>query len=95
MKFIPNLATKADPLRKLMRKNQPFVFGESESEAFEALKQALANSKTLAYFDVNAEQTMVMADASPVGLGAILIQKREGIPKIVSYASRSLSAVER
>ena len=93
-RFVPNLSTLADPLRKLTRKNQPFKFGEVEQQAFEALKQALSKAETLAYFDVNAK-TMVMADASPIGLGAILIQKQDGIPRVVSYASRSLSAVER
>ena len=65
-----------------------------EQQAFKALKQALSKAETLAYFDVKAK-TMVMADASPIGLGAILIQKQDGIPRVVSYANRSLSAVER
>ena len=38
-------------------------------KAFEKLKEALTNTKTLAYFDRSA-RTQVIADASPVGLGA-------------------------
>ena len=64
-----------------------------EQQAFEALKQALSKAETLAYFDVKAK-AMVMVDASPIGLGAILIQKQDGVPRVVSYASHSLFAGE-
>lgn len=36
-----------------------------------------------------------MADASPVGLGAVLIQFRNDDPRIISFANRSLTAPER
>ena len=43
----------------------------------------------LSYFDNKAE-TELIVDASPVGLGAILVQK----DKPVAYASRALTDVE-
>jgi len=50
----------------------------------------------LAYFDQDAE-TVVISDASPVGLGAILTQKQHNSDqyRVVCYASRALSDVER
>ena len=48
----------------------------------------------LAYFDKDAH-TRVIADASPVGLGAVLVQDKNGESRVVCYASRSLSSVER
>lgn len=93
-RYIPNFATTAEPLRKLTRKNEPFVFGEEQRQAFKALKTHLSNAETLGYFDVHAE-TKVIADASPYGLGAVLVQVQEGEPKVIAYASRSLSSVER
>lgn len=49
----------------------------------------------MAYFNP-ASYTQVIVDASPVGLGAILVQKQEdGYFKPVIYASRSLTDVER
>ena len=50
----------------------------------------------MAYYDPTSE-TKLVVDASPVGLGAILVQHdkgREEMPRIVSYASRSLTPVE-
>ena len=48
----------------------------------------------LAYFDWGA-RTEVLADASPVGLGAVLVQKVDGKLRAVCYASRNLSDTER
>ena len=93
-RYIPNFATIAEPLRRLTRKDEPFVFGEEQRQSFQALKRHLSNAETLGYFDVNAK-TKVIADASPYGLGGVLVQIQEGEPRIIAYASRSLSAVER
>ena len=48
----------------------------------------------LAYFDQGAP-TEVIADASLVGLGAVLVQKVNRERCAVCYASRSLSDTER
>lgn len=93
-RYIPNFATTAEPLRRLTRKDEPFVFGEEQRQSFQALKAHLSSAETLGYFDVRAK-TKVVADASPYGLGAVLVQIQEGEPKVIAYASRSLSAVER
>ena len=37
----------------------------------------------------------MIADASPVGLGAVLVQEQGGELRVISYASRSLSDTER
>ena len=50
----------------------------------------------MAYFDVTKE-TLVTVDASPVGISAILGQriKETDDYRVVAYASRALTAVER
>ena len=93
-RFIPNLATTAEPLRSLTRHNTPFVWTDKQETAFKTLKEQLASAPALAYFDKTAP-TKVIADASPVGLGAVLLQEQDGIDRPVYSASRSLSPVER
>ena len=93
-RFIPNLATVAEPLRRLTRKDVPFKWGQEQQNAFEALKKSLEKSETLSYFDKTAK-TKVITDASPVGVGAVLVQEKDGIDRAVYYASRSLTDVER
>ena len=92
-RFIPDLATISEPLRRLTKAGTPFVCGIEQKEAFAELKKRLTNSETLGYFDKDAP-TQVIADASPVGLGAVLTQISKDGPRIISYASRSLTSTE-
>lgn len=94
-KHIPNLATLAEPLRTLTQKNVKFEWGSAQKNAFEAIKQALAAATKLGFFDPK-DQTAVMADASPTGLGAVLIQTNVlGDSRIICHASKSLTETER
>ena len=48
----------------------------------------------MGYFD-SAAKTRVITDASPVGLGAILVQEQNGEERVICYASRSLTDAEK
>ena len=93
-RFIPDFATKAEPLRVLCRKGEKFLWGKAQEEAFNTLIEDMAGASMLAYFDRGAP-TEVIADASPVGLGAVLFQEVDGERRAVCYASRNLSDTER
>jgi hypothetical protein len=93
-RFLMNLATIAEPLRRLTKKGERFVWRNEQKLAFKRLKENLANACALSYFDATAKTT-VMADASPVGLAAVLVQTKNGQDRIILYASRSLSDVEK
>lgn len=93
-KFIPNLATLSEPLRRLKKKDSVFQWGSEQAEAFQKLKNELARAEVLGYYDKDAE-TRVITDASPVGLGAVLAQKQQGEFRVIMYASRSLTDAER
>ena len=67
-RFIPDFVTKAEPLQVLCRKDEKFLWGKAQEEAFNTLKEDMAGASMLAYFDRGAP-TKVIAGASPVGLG--------------------------
>lgn len=92
-KFIANLATLTEPLRKLTKKDTKFEWCEEQQKAFDELKTHLSSHLVLGYYDVK-DRTQLYADASPVGLGAVLIQFNNDQPRVISYASKSLSETE-
>ena len=69
-------------------------------KAFEMLKEQLYENAVLSCFDITLK-TVVICDASPVGLSAILVQyekddeTRKERPKVISYSSRSLTQTEK
>ena len=83
-RFIPDLATISEPLRHLTKLGTPFVFGKEQKEVFMELKTGLSDSKTLGYFDKGAP-TQIIADTSPVVLGAALMQVNKDGPRIINY----------
>lgn len=93
-KFLPNLASVSEPLRRLTRKQESFKCGDDQEQAFGKLKNLLVKACKLGYFYPKLK-TQVIADASPVGLGAVLVQGDGKHLGVTSYASRSLSDVER
>lgn len=70
--FIPQLATIKDPLRQLCKKGTKWIWTHNEKESIDSLKAAVVKD-ALAYFDKSLD-THLITDASPIGLGAVLIQ---------------------
>lgn len=94
-KYIQNLATIDEPLRKLLHKDMKFEWTEDHSNAFREIKTALCRVENLGFYKVE-DHTAVIADASPVGLGAILVQfDADGYHRVISFASKSLTETER
>ena len=89
-RFIYDYATISEPLRKLTHKDATWKFGPKERHSFNAIRNALQESATNAYFDPT-KKTEVLVDASPVGIAAILTQD----DKPITFASRSLSNTEQ
>lgn len=88
-RFILHRAEKTERLRALA-KSTNFYWRREEEEEFNFLKlEALKLITKLGYFD-QEDRTELFVDASPVGLGAVLVQFNEkGSPRIITCASKS------
>ena len=84
----------AEPLRELTRSDSAWKWGTPQQDAFDCLRAILTSDCVVAHYDQSAD-TELKVDASPVGLGAILLQRTKGAVRPVAYASRTLTDVER
>lgn len=95
LKFMKNMATVAEPLYRLLKKGQVWIWGQEQQESFQRTKDLLCAAPCLAHYNATAP-LIVSADASPVGVGAVLsIVDDHGEERPVAYASRSLSSSEK
>ena len=94
-RFVPGFSTIAGPLYLLLQKNTIFLWGQTQQESFDHLKQLLTCAPVLAFPDFDQE-FILETDASGKGLGAILAQKQpDGFTRPIAYASRTLQQHER
>lgn len=90
LQFVPNLSELTEPLRRLTEtKKYEFAWQSQQEKAFHEIKQKLAETPTLAYFDQRKPITL-QTDASDYGLGGVLLQ--DGKP--VAYTSHTMSKTE-
>ena len=90
-RFIPNFAAIAAPLTDRTKKGEPTVvtWGDAEEMAFKTLKKKLEKEPILHLPDLTLP-FILRTDASDVGIGAILLQERDGKKFPIAYASRKL-----
>ena len=94
-KFSPHLAEQTKPLRDLLSKKNQWSWGHKQQQAFERLRNALSSSEVLALYDARNE-TILSADASSYGLGAVLRQtQQDGSLRPIAYMSRALMETEQ
>ena len=88
-RFIPNYSTVTESLRRLTKQGTQWEWTIEHQQSFDKLKNELVADRVMSYCDPNKE-TMLIVDASQVGLAALLIQ--EG--KINAYSSRALTMLK-
>ena len=75
-KFLPNLSSTLAPLYKLLQQNTQWQWKDSQMITFNAAKDALQSSTLLVHYDGSKPLTLA-CDASPYGVGAVLLRKFE------------------
>lgn len=94
--FIKNFSHKTKPLRDLLASKSKFMWDAELQTAFDDLKDAAENDLIKrGYFDEN-DKTVLYTDASPWGLGAVLVQEvNNGAGRrIIACSSKSLTDAE-
>lgn len=89
-KFMPNLSQETNTLRNLLSNKAEWVWSSNEQKCFEQIKHLLTTSPVLKFFDPRKETTLSV-DASPFGIGSVLLQ--DGHP--IEYASISLNSCQQ
>ncbi|KAK2721184.1 hypothetical protein QYM36_003454 [Artemia franciscana] len=87
-RYIPNLSSLNQPLRKLANQRE-FKWEEEHNSAFTNIKESICDS--LSFLDPTSGNIELQVDASKFGLGATILQNG----KTVSFASRSLNRTEQ
>ena len=94
-KFIPRLADKTDTLRPLLSVKNSWQWNADHESAFQQLKSDIVSPNVLAHYS-RQRTTIVSADASSFGLGAVLMQKQDDSAyRPVAFASKSLTSAQQ
>ncbi|GJU47339.1 putative reverse transcriptase domain-containing protein [Tanacetum coccineum] len=89
-RFITNFSKISKPLTSLTQKNQKYVWGVEQEEAFQNLKNNLYDAPILSLPD-GVEDFVVYYDASNQRSGCVVMQRN----KVIAYASRQLKIYEK
>lgn len=95
-KFIPNFATLSFPLTELTKdgKSSKIQWSPQCDEALKQIQKCFSNSPILILPDLN-DMFTIRCDASDTGIGAVLLQWRDGLLRPCAFASRKLLERER
>ena len=93
-KFVHNFGLIAEPLYRLMNKNEKFQWTSACQSAFERLQKALLAAPILG-FPTESDMFTLCTDASLTGIGAVLSQEQNRCEKVIAYASKTLQKGQR
>ena len=94
-RFLDRLSTILEPLHKLLRKQQSWVWNKVQQIAFEKAKQLLTSRQVLSHYD-SAKPLIMSCDASPYGIAAVLSHRMpNGDDRPIAFASKTRTPAER
>ena len=83
------------PLLELTKKNIPWLWKHKYGTIFDDLKTELISPKVMSCYDPSFN-SLIITDACPVGISAILLQQSShSIYCIIAYSSRTLTPTEQ
>lgn len=94
-KFVPDISMKLASLYELLGKGKEFVWSKECERTFEQSKLFISSEACLQLYNPKAE-TLILCDASPIGVAAVLVQKNEkNEERPVYYASKILNDTQK
>ena len=99
-KFIKNYADICNPLTEALRdtaryRGKRLTLNADETHAWNTLKKHLTSEPIMNFHPDWSKQFILDTDASPIGVSAVLSQDIEGKERVVMYASRKLTDIEK
>ncbi|GBG85175.1 hypothetical protein CBR_g39740 [Chara braunii] len=98
--FVKDFVAKTEHLRKLVRQDQGWVWGEDQEEAVARMKGEFKEGGLVLgapnYEGTEEKSFIIETDAGPTALGGVLIQADvEGKERPLRFESRTLNTIER
>ena len=94
-RFIKNLASKLQPLYRLLEANSIWKWSSECDAAFQGIKKSITSEQVLTHYDPE-KPVKLATDASPYGLGAVLSHVFEDdSERPIAFASGSLNHAEK
>jgi len=95
IKYIPNSAEFLEPLYKLTRKEEDFIWSNKCNNAFNQIKKLLMTNRVLANFDSKLSLKLTV-DASSIAVAAILSHVyNDSTERPIAFASHLLTKAEQ
>ena len=96
-RYVRDFSKISRPLTLLLKKEQPFIWTETQQESFEKLKNALAEEVTLSFpnFDNPELLFYVTCDSSDYAIGSCLSQGELPNDRPIYFFSKTLNDAQR
>ena len=92
-RFIYKFSDIMHPLYELTKKHVKFEWSKKCQIAYDLIKKSICTSDLLVCF-TGKSRIILEVDASPVGVGAVLLQVENGIEKPVAFSSKKLTSAQ-